>query len=492
MPEPVALSRLAEVVPGAELVADRDAIVADIHHDSRAVTPGTLFVAIPGRNVDGHGFAAAALDAGATGLVVERELPLDSAQLLVPDARAAMPILADAIHSHPSGALQIVGITGTNGKTTVAHMVDAIAIAAGRTTAVLGTVGSHIGGVAAELTRTTPEASELQRLLAQMRTAGVDLAAVEVSSHALALRRVDSIRFALLAFTNLSQDHLDFHGSMEDYFAAKSSLFTADHSDHAVVCIDDEWGARLAAATDLEVVTTSTVRDADVVAERVRLDLDYTRFDIVAAGIREAIELPIPGRFNVANALVAAAVSLHLELPPAALTTGLRSLTTIPGRLEVIDEGQPFKVLVDYAHTPEAVATVVAEVRALAPGRLIAVVGAGGDRDQEKRPQIGAAAGGADLAIITSDNPRSEEPPAIVAAVAAGARRSGTEVVEEIDRRAAIRRAVRTAGAGDVVLILGKGHEQGQEFAGGRVVPFDDRQVATDELLLLADNEAAV
>lgn len=478
------LSQLVALVPGSEIVGG-DTTVFDVTHDSRSAAEGTLFVAVVGMTSDGHDFVDDAISAGAPALVVEVAQSVDVPQLIVPSSRSALPVLAAAVHQHPSRRMDVVGVTGTNGKTTVTHLVEAIGRVAGKTTGVVGTVGARIAGAVVPVPRTTPEASDLQRLLADMAEAGVDLVAIEVSSHALALGRVEEVQFRVAAFTNLSQDHLDFHGDMDAYFAAKRSLFSRSRIERAVVCIDDAAGRWIASSSEVPTRTVAVDGPADVTAVDVRASLQSTSFTLEAAEGSIPVDLPLPGRFNLANALLAAGICLELGVTPAATSAGLGAVAPIPGRFERVEAGQVFSVFVDYAHTPAAVATIVDEVRTLAAGKVIAVVGAGGDRDREKRPLMGEAAARADVAIITSDNPRTEDPGAIAGSVAAGAEPSGTEVILELDRRRAIRRALGSAEGDDVVLILGKGHEQGQEID-GEVSPFDDRTVAVEELAALA------
>lgn len=456
--------------------------LADVHHDSREARAGSLFAAIVGAQADGHDHARGAVARGAAALLVERRLPLDVPQIVVTDSRAAMATAAAVVHGRPSQHLDIIGITGTNGKTTVAHMVEWIGRSAGKTTGLIGTLGARIGSRRVTLERTTPESSDVQRLLAEMVGASVGLVAMEVSSHALALSRVDEITYAVAAFTNLSRDHLDFHGDMDAYFAQKSRLFVPERADHAVIWVDDPWGARLARATQLPVVTVGFGKGSDVAAERLVTAAGKSSFTFHADGQSSAVTIPVPAAFNVANALVAAAACLEAGIEFDQVCAGLETLQPVPGRFEVVPGSWEFQVLVDYAHTPEAVATAIGEARRLTDGRVLAVVGAGGDRDPEKRPLMGAAAATADLAFVTSDNPRSEDPQAIIAAVVSGVGDRERLVVEP-DRRAAIRAAVRSARADDIVLVLGKGHEQGQEFSDGRKEPFDDRVVAREEAM---------
>lgn len=484
MPDPVLLSDLVRRLPGGGRLEGADVQITGVTHDSRLVGSGDLFVAIPGEHHDGHDFVDRAISAGAAAVVVERDVGSRS-QIVVPDARAAMPWMAAVVYGEPSLRLSVVGVTGTNGKTTVTHMIERILVAAGRTAAIVGTVGARIGDTPRSVARTTPEASDLQRLLSEMVDGGVEVAAIEVSSHALILHRVDGIHFRVAAFTNLMQDHLDFHGDMETYFAAKASLFTADRTDHAVIAIDGESGRRIAAATEVPVTTVALDRDADVRASSIAESIAGSSFVLTTNGRQFPVELSIPGRFNVENATVAAAVALEIGIDDVTISRGLSSVGTIPGRFERIESGRGFGVIVDYAHTPDAIEAVIASACRISEGHVIVVFGAGGDRDKEKRPAMGRAASRADVAILTSDNPRSEDPAAIMAAIRAGIPEA-TAIAEEPDRRRAIRAALEAAESGDLVLVLGKGHETGQEIA-GRIEPFDDRDVVTDELRAIVE-----
>jgi len=389
--------------------------------------------------------------------------------------------VAARVHGDPSHHLRLVGVTGTNGKTTTCHLVESIAAAAGLVPAVVGTVGARLAGEEVPVARTTPEAADFQRLLARMVSARVEVAAVEVSSHALTLGRVAGSRFAVAAFTNLSQDHLDFHADMEDYFLAKASLFTTGLADQAVIWVDDPYGARLAGATALPVVRVGRSAGAEVTASGVELRLDGSAFLLSVPGGSVPVGLRLAGDFNVANALLAAGIATALGIGPDTIAAGIGALARVPGRFEIVATGKDCTVVVDYAHTPDGVAAVIGTARSLVgEGRVIAVVGAGGDRDRAKRPLMGAAAAAADLAVITSDNPRSEDPAGIIREVLAGTAGGRAEIRVEADRRLAIRGALKAATAGDVVLILGKGHETGQQFA-DRTLPFDDREVAREE-----------
>ncbi len=485
MPDRILLSEVADRLPGGGRLEGVDTWITGVTHDSRHVGPGDLFVAIPGEQYDGHDYVARAIAAGAVAVIVERDVECSSG-IVVPIARSALPWAAAAVYGDPSRRMPVIGVTGTNGKTTVTHMLEQILVAAGRTAAIVGTVGARIGDAERPVARTTPEASDLQRLLAEMVDAGVDVAAIEVSSHALSLHRVDAIHFRVAAFTNLMQDHLDFHGDMEAYYSAKASLFTADRADHAVIVIDREPGRRLAAATDVPVTTVALDTDADVVATSIAESIDGSSFIIAADDRRFPVELPIPGRFNVENAMVAAAIAMEIGIDDASISRGLASTGKIPGRFERIESDRGFGVIVDYAHTPDAIDAVIDSAFRMSEGRVIVVFGAGGDRDHEKRPAMGRAASRADIAVLTTDNPRSEDPAAIMEAVRSDMQQTNV-VVEEPDRRVAIRHALREARQGDLVLVLGKGHETGQE-TGGRIEPFDDRDVVADELQAIGES----
>jgi len=487
MRDALRLSEIAARLTGGGRVVGADPLITGVTHDSRAVGPGDLFVAIPGAVTDGHDYVERAFASGAASVAVERDLDCPS-RIVVPDARAALPWLAAAVYGNPSHHLPVIGVTGTNGKTTVTHLLEQIVIASGRTPGVVGTIGARIGRTEESLARTTPEASDLQRLLAEMVDADVDVAAIEVSSHALSLHRVDAIRFRVAAFTNLMQDHLDFHGDMDRYFAAKASLFTPDRAGHAVISVDDEAGREIAASTAVPTTTVAIDGNADITASFLGESFDGSSFSMDTPTGSFPAHLPIPGRFNVHNALVAGAIALNLGIDAEAVVRGLASVTTIPGRFERVPGDDGPAVVVDYAHTPDAIDAVVTGARRLSTGRVIVIFGAGGDRDREKRPAMGRAAGSADLVILTSDNPRSEDPEVIRASVRSGMEASAV-VVEEPDRRRAIRRGLEAAGPDDLVLILGKGHEGGQEIA-GRTEPFDDRVVALEELRSLSKDSA--
>jgi UDP-N-acetylmuramoyl-L-alanyl-D-glutamate--2,6-diaminopimelate ligase len=492
---------------GAEIRGDAKTEIKGLAYDSRRAGPGTLFFCVPGEKADGHAFAPAALEAGASALVVERPLGLDAVEVEVPDARAAMASVAAAFYGEPTDELKVVGVTGTNGKTTTAFLVRSLLEASGQRCGLLGTVQQVVGGRTQEVERTTPEAIDLQATFARMLEAGDRACVMEVSSHALVLHRADAINFDVKVFTNLTQDHLDFHADMEDYFAAKRLLFTAEGGSAtlvveggvSVINVDDPYGRRLADdllahAAEALVTFSAAGGEADFSARGVAFDASGSTFTCLTPTGTIEVRTPLPGDFNVANALGALAAAHALGLDAREAAPALADADQVPGRFESIDEGQPFGVLVDYAHTPDSLENVLRAARRIARGRVISVFGCGGDRDREKRPLMGrAGAELSDLAVVTSDNPRSEDPDAIIAEILEGVEGAepgaggastpaGGEVVVEPDRRAAIRLALRRAADGDTVVIAGKGHEQGQEFECGRKIPFDDRDVAREEL----------
>jgi UDP-N-acetylmuramoyl-L-alanyl-D-glutamate--2,6-diaminopimelate ligase len=469
------IDQLIAALGPSDVVGRAPVEIADLVYDAGSVGPGSLFFCVPGTRADGHEFAAEAVASGAAALVVERPLELEVPQLVVPSVRAAMPVAADEFFGHPTNELHVAGVTGTNGKTTTAFLLYAILAAAARRPGLLGTIESRVGGERRPAVRTTPEAIDLQRAFREMLDAGDRSAAVEATSHGSTLGRLDRVRFSALVFTNLTQDHLDFHGTLEEYFDAKRRLFIETRPP-AAVNVGDEHGRRLAEELrgQNELVTFGLVDDAELHAEDLVLGPRGARFR--ADGIE--LETRLRGRFNVENVLGAVAAARLLEIPDDAIVYGVRELRGVPGRFEAVDEGQPFAVLVDYAHTPDSLENVLRTARDLAQSRVICVFGCGGDRDRGKRPLMGRIATElADLAIVTSDNPRSEEPEAIIAQILEGA---GDAEVEP-DRREAIARAIGEAAEGDVVVIAGKGHEQGQQFA-DRTIPFDDREVAREAL----------
>lgn len=459
--------------------------ISNLVFSSSDVGPGSLFFCVKGFASDGHDYAADAVSRGAAALICERPMNLGVPESIVGDARAAMPRLARRFYGDPSAGIDVVGITGTNGKTTVGYLIRQILEAAGRPCGLVGTVEWVIAGAASPAVRTTPEAIELQRALRAMVDGGDRACAIEVSSHALELGRVDGVSFAAAIFTNLTQDHLDFHSSMEEYFQAKRVLFEKT-SGALIVNIDDQYGRRIAA--DFDCITYSAAgASADYRATEIQFDATGSRFICETANGSMPVSIRLPGSYNVANALSALAACVSLGVSPAVAVAALATASGAPGRFEVIENDAQFDVVIDYAHTPEAIENVLSAASGLAHGKLIAVFGAGGDRDAVKRPLMGAAAARtADVVIVTSDNPRSEDPALIAAAVHAGAEAtaelSGARVEVELDRHSAIERAVAEAAPGDLIVICGKGHEQGQEFENGRKVPFDDATVAREAL----------
>lgn len=457
--------------------------VTGIELDSRLVRPGDLFAAMPGHVLHGAVFGSQAVAKGAVAILTDDEgvsMLTDEVRSLVPVVEVAAPrsflgSISAAVYGRPAEEMTLVGVTGTNGKTTVSYMLEAGLRAAGRTTGVIGTIGIQVHDTQLVSSRTTPEAPHLHAIIGVMREAGVESIAVEVSSHALEEGRVDGVRFAVAGFTNLSQDHLDYHGTMEEYFVAKAALFTPERCACAVIGVDDEWGRRLSSQASVPTTTWST--DPAMPAADWTIDETARGWDVLGpGGERTPLDMPLPGAFNRANALCAFVMLRQLGIAGSVAAEGIGRVQ-VPGRMEWIGRGGPVTAIVDYAHSPDAIEAVIAGVRPDVTGRIIAVIGAGGDRDRSKRPLMGArAAAGADIVIVTDDNPRSEDPAVIRAAVLSGTESAGSRAqVEEVaDRRVAIIRAVDRARPGDVVLVLGKGHEQGQEVA-GEVLPFDDR-----------------
>jgi UDP-N-acetylmuramoyl-L-alanyl-D-glutamate--2,6-diaminopimelate ligase len=477
------LERVIEALAPTDVLQRAPVEISDLAYDTRAVQQGALFFCVRGERHDGHAFAREAVERGAVALVVEHALELDVPQLCVRDGRRAMAPAAVLFFGDPTRELEVAGVTGTNGKTTTSYLLHSILTAAGRRPGLLGTIESRIGGERRAAIRTTPEAIDLQRAFRQMLDAGDRSCALEATSHGSELGRLDGVRFAALAFTNLGQDHLDFHGTFERYFDAKRRLFVEGERPPAAVNVGDEHGRRLAdelrALGHERLLTFGFPHDADVRPEQLRLDEAGTQFR--AGGIE--LRTSLRGRFNVENVLAAVAVSRLIGLKNDAIAAGVEALSGVPGRFESVDAGQPFAVVVDYSHKPDALENILRTAREIAPNRVICVFGCGGDRDRGKRPIMGRiAADRADVAIVTSDNPRSEDPDAIIAEVVAGA---GRAVEVEPDRAAAIEHAVAIAQPGDVVVIAGKGHEQGQEFA-DRTIPFDDREVARQALQAVA------
>jgi UDP-N-acetylmuramoyl-L-alanyl-D-glutamate--2,6-diaminopimelate ligase len=478
------LSGLLGALRGYEVRGDASIAVLALAYRSGDAVPGGLFFCVPGRKADGHDFAAEAVRNGAIALVVDRWLPLDVTQIRVGSVREAMGPMSAAFFGRPADTMTVIGVTGTNGKTTTTYLLESVFREAGLVPGVVGTTGVRIDGRPIPFPRTTPEAPDLHGLLVRMRERGVRAVAMEVSSHGLDQHRIDGILFACAVFTNLSQDHLDYHSSMEEYFEAKARLFTPEMTRRAVVNADSVEGRRLV-RPDLPTLTFGLDRGADVRATEVETSSGGIAFRVGDVRVRS----PLRGLFNVENCLATLGVARSIGIPDEVAARGIAAVRSVPGRLETVEAGQGFLVIVDYAHTPDSIESVLRAVRSLATGRLIVVFGCGGDRDRSKRPLMGAVAGRlADLSVITSDNPRSEDPLAIIAEIEEGVRGAGGSYLVEQDRRAAIRSAVGRARAGDVVVIAGKGHETYQEFADRRV-PFDDRRVAAEELRALGKAE---
>jgi UDP-N-acetylmuramoyl-L-alanyl-D-glutamate--2,6-diaminopimelate ligase len=469
------LERFAAALGTAPVETAAPVDVLGLAYDARAAEPGFLFFCVPGARADGHDFAGQAAENGAVALVVERRLELALPQLVVADSRAAMAVAADVFFGEPTAELPVAGVTGTNGKTTTSYLLYAILEAAGLRPGLLGTIETRIGDRHEPAVRTTPEAIDLQRTFRAMLDAGNRSVAIEASSHASELRRLDRVRFAALVFTNLTQDHLDFHETMERYFEAKRRLFL-EGLPPAAVNVDDPYGARIAgdlrALGHTALVPFGLGPNAELRPDELELGAGGTRMRIGDLELTTRLH----GRFNALNVLGAVAAARLLGIADEAIAAGVAAVPGVPGRFEAVDEGQPFPVIVDYAHTPDSLENVLNAARELAEGRVICVFGCGGDRDRGKRPLMGAiAAELADLPLVTTDNPRSERPADIAAEIVAGADRGALEV--ELDRRTAIERAIAEAREGDVVVIAGKGHEQGQEIDGVKH-PFDDREVA--------------
>jgi UDP-N-acetylmuramoyl-L-alanyl-D-glutamate--2,6-diaminopimelate ligase len=474
----VDLGRMIEALAPADVVNRADVDVRDLAYDSRHVERGALFFCVRGEHVDGHRFAREVVERGAAALVVETAQDVDVPQLVVTDSRRAMAAGAAVFFGSPSHDLLLAGVTGTNGKTTTSFLLFAMLAAAGRRPGLLGTIESRVGGERRPALRTTPEAIDLQRTLREMLDVGDRSCALEATSHGAALGRLDHVRFAALVFTNLSHDHLDFHGTFDAYYDAKRRLFI-EGEPPAAVNVGDAHGRRLAdelrASGRERLVTFGRTADADIRPEGLELTAEGARFSAGGAELRTRLL----GSFNVDNVLAAVAAARLLGLGDDAIVAGVESVRGVPGRFEAVDAGQPYTVVVDYAHTPDSLTNVLRTARELTEGDVLCVFGCGGDRDREKRPLMGRAASEhADVVIVTSDNPRSEDPEAIVAEIVRGSG-DGVEVV--LDRRLAIERALERAGPGDIVVIAGKGHELGQEAA-GVTLPFDDREVVRDLL----------
>ncbi len=481
---------LRALVRAAGLDADvsEDPPITGLGYDSRTVAAGDLHCCIPGERADGHDFAADAAARGAAALLVQRHLDVNVSQAIVPDVRDALGPIASAFFEHPSHEMPVAAVTGTNGKTTVTYLLESIATAAGLNPGVVGTVSRRFMGIESKAARNTPEAIDLHRLLRRMRDAGVDVVVLEATSDGLEQGRLRRTSIATAGFTNLTQDHLNTHGSMETYFEAKAGLFDRSYTSRAVINIADAHGRRLyeRVRDDLDILTYAA-DDADISCVEVDLRATGSRARVRTPVGEIGISTPLVGRYNVDNCMCALGMALQLDIDRDDIAEGIKQLASVSGRLESINGGQPYLALVDYAHTPDALEQALRACRELTPGRVIVVFGCGGDRDRAKRPLMGeAAAHHSDLVIVTSDNPRTEDPLQIIAEIEAGL--SGHKHTTIPDRREAIAAALDQAEAGDVVLIAGKGHEQGQELA-DRTIPFDDRTVVR-ELLASAEEGA--
>jgi len=493
------LSKLLPDLPLALPAEDRS--VTGIAYDSRRVERGFLFVAVKGFKTDGHLYIQDAVNRGAAAVVMQQDLPVpgDAVKILAPDTRRLLPQLSARFFGYPARKMKMIGVTGTNGKTTTTNLIENIYRAHGVKTGLIGTIHNRIGNRVLAVEHTTPESTDLQSLLAQMTGAGVEAVIMEVSSHALALRRVDQCEFDTAVFTNLTQDHLDFHGSMEDYLAAKLVLFEQLGRDayktgpkQAVVNADDPAAKRIKAACTVPVITYGIKRQADISAADVKISTRGVSFTAVLDGEAMPLNLKMTARFNVYNSLAAIAAGIAAGIPPATIKGALEGVSGVPGRFELVDRGQSFAVVIDYAHTPDGLENVLSTAREVSKGKVIAVFGCGGDRDRTKRPLMGEIAVRlSSLAVVTSDNPRSENPLNIINDIMTGVQRVPEAVYQVIpDRRQAIDWAVRAAGPGDVVVIAGKGHEDYQ-IIGDRRLHFDDREVAAAVLDDIVNGEDA-
>jgi len=483
---------LGEILSGAGLVQPltpelAHSQIAALEYDSRRVTQGALFFAFPGAKADGRQFAADALARGAVAVVSESEAPEEIAtrSIRVRHGREALSVAARNFYGKPDERLGLTGITGTNGKTTTAYLLDSILRAAGHTTAMLGTIEYHLAGRVIPAVNTTPESLDLVRIFAELEKAGGTQVTMEVSSHALALRRVYGLHFHTAVYTNLTRDHLDFHGTMENYFAAKQMLFDGAGGPpppFAVMNRDDEWAARLRVNPRTEAIWYGLGQEATLRPRHISGGFQGLRFEVQYRKQRFNVQSPLIGKINVYNILAACGAALSYGIAAEIVARGIAALPAVPGRFERVDEGQPFVVVVDYAHTDDALRNVIAVARGLNPKRVITLFGCGGDRDRTKRPLMGqAAAEASDLVVLTSDNPRSEDPLAIMNDALVGIRRKDVPHIVEPDREAAIRRALGEAREGDIVILAGKGHEPYQVLK-GRTIDFDDRKVAREVL----------
>lgn len=479
------LQELLKNVAVKNSTAAQDIDIKEVRYDSRAVQPGDLFVAIRGYATDGHKYIVKAMEQGAAAVVCE-EASEGVPAVVVENSRIALAEIAANRFGHPAESMVMLGVTGTNGKTTTTYLVEHIARVAGKRTGVIGTVGIRIGDEAEKSAHTTPESPDLQQLFARMRDARCDVVAMEVSSHALDLDRTWDAAFAVTAFSNLTQDHLDYHHTFEAYFEAKARLFSKDYPAKRVICIDDKWGKELlrrCSVAEDSVVTTGFDPSAQIHPVDVQYAPTHTTVTLDVRGSLHTFDYPLVGKFNVENVMCAFGIGLQLGFPAETIVEALEEAPQIPGRLERVSAPNTggVSVFVDYAHTPDALEKALASIMALTPGRTVCVFGCGGDRDASKRPIMGKAALAADHAVVTSDNPRTEDPQAIIEDIVSGMSSGAGRFEVEADRRAAIARAIAQAKPGDSILIAGKGHEDYQ-LVGDQVLSFDDRIVAAEEL----------
>lgn len=487
------LSEASKLLITSRIQGDPATQFSGMEVDSREVQPGDLFICLPGLTVDGHDFAAQAIDKGACALVVERELPVEVPQLIVSSCRHAMAVLGDAFYQHPSRRLRMIGITGTNGKTTTSYLIERIMNDNGVNTGLIGTIEMRYNGQAVPMPRTTPEALLLQRMLGQMADSGVEACVMEVSSHALEQGRVKGTDYRTAIFTNISQDHLDYHNTMADYIAAKGLFFSRlgnnyaepEQRKYAVLNIDDPASDYYRRITAADVITYGVEQPADVRATHIRITSTGTSFHLTTFRGETDVTLKMVGTFNVYNALAAITAALIENVPLEHIRQSLENIPGVDGRVELVDAGQPFAVIVDYAHTPDGLDNVLSTIKEFAEQRILTVFGCGGDRDRTKRPLMGkVAAKYSDYTFITSDNPRTEDPEFILTEIEAGLKEDRIETDRYeliVDRRTAIQKAVEMAQPGDVLLIAGKGHETYQVI-GKETIDFDDRLVAKEAI----------
>jgi len=473
------LSCLAKAT--AHTLIGEDVEVNELRYNSRKVEKGDVFCCVVGTLADGHKYAAQAVEAGAAALVVERQLDLDVPQVLVENTRIAMAEMAAAYYGYPADEMVMVGITGTNGKTSTSYMLKSIAERMGKKVGLIGTIRNMIGDIIIDTERTTPESVDLQRILRQMKDEKVDVVIMEVSSHSLDQKRVHGITYDVGCFTNLTQDHLDYHKTFENYFAAKKLMFA--QCEKAVINLDDSYAADMVAGVDIPVLTVGVREQADVTASEIDITTRGVQFDFNYRNVTSRFNVPIPGLFSVFNAMSAAGIALTLGWTLDSIKYGLEHMVSVSGRLEPLPTGKnEFTVLLDYAHTPDALENLLKTVRGFATGRVVTLFGCGGDRDHAKRPIMGEIAGRfSDFAIVTSDNPRSEDPMEIIASVEDGVKKSGCEYVVIENRREAIEYALKNANKNDVIILAGKGHENYQEINGGKQ-PFDEKEIVAEIL----------